>query len=83
MKFDNLINMFYLKLHDLQLQMHKNSAIRKKVQIDQLQQSFYLRHLLWQHISQDVNRVGFGFGGWSCSQQQLQEGNLSQAKTNY
>lgn len=38
------------------------------------------RHLLRQHISQDVDGVGFGFGCGSCSQQQLEEGDLTRGK---
>lgn len=36
-----------------------------------------LRHLLRQHVGQDVDGVSFGFGGWSCSQEQLQKSNLT------
>lgn len=56
---------------------------KNTLQTVKLQQPFYLRHLLRQHISQDVNGVSFGFGGRSCSQQQLQEGNLTQVTTKH
>ena len=39
------------------------------------------RHLLRQHIGQDVDGVGLGLGGGSCSQQDLQQGNLTHRDT--
>lgn len=40
----------------------------------------YLRHLLGQNVGQNVDGVGFSFGGGSSSQQELQESDLMESK---
>lgn len=40
-----------------------------------------LRHLLWQHICKDVDRIRLGFGSWSSSEQDLQQSDLMVSET--
>lgn len=40
-------------------------------------QQINLRHLLWQNVCKDVDRIRLGFGSWSSSQQDLQQSDLT------
>lgn len=40
-----------------------------------------LRHLLWQHICKDVDRIRLGFGSWSSGEQDLQQSDLVVSET--
>lgn len=39
-----------------------------------------LRHLLWQHICKDVDRIRLGFGSWSSGEQDLQQSDLKRER---
>lgn len=39
-----------------------------------------LRHLLWQHICKNVDRVRLGFGSWSSGEQDLQQSDLKRER---